>query len=65
MTFAAGIPDFERLTLTPFGIATLCGFHEDGAVDLYVGNGRTFTVPGSTPWRSAPQEREPNRLTMH
>lgn len=53
MTFDTGIPCFSRIIWTPYGFATVRRFHEDGTVDIYVGGGRTFTVPGSTPWREA------------
>jgi len=53
MTFSTGIPDFNLPIVTPYGLATLHKFYEDGTVDLYAGYDRTFTVPASTSWRDA------------
>jgi hypothetical protein len=50
-TFDRGIP--SGLIVTPYGLAEVKRFHENGTVDIYVGHGRTFTVPGSTQWRPA------------
>jgi hypothetical protein len=52
LTFDTGIPSFGRLIVTPFGLATVQRFYENGSVDIYIGGGRTFNVPGSTSWRS-------------
>jgi hypothetical protein len=52
-TFDHGIPCKDRPIVTPYGLATVKTFHENGTVDIYVGGGRTFTVPGSTLWREA------------
>ena len=50
MDFDTGIPDMDSIIRTPYGLAQLRRFHENGKVDIYVGHGRTFTVPGSTTW---------------
>lgn len=47
-TFDTGIP--SGMVLTPYGYATVRFFYEDGTVDIYVGGGRVFRVPGSTTW---------------
>lgn len=52
ITFETGIPDFDRLIVTPYGLATVRRFYENGSVDIYIGGGRTFNVPASTSWRS-------------
>lgn len=49
MTFDLGIP--SGLVVTPYGLATVKFHHENGEVDIYVGYGRVFRVPGNTKWR--------------
>ena len=53
MTFDAGIPDFESLLVTDYGLAQLRHFYEDGEVLLYVGGNKHIRVPGKTKWRYA------------
>ena len=53
LTFDLGVPDQQRLLVTLYGLATFVRHHESGEVDLYVGQGRIFRVPGSTPWGPA------------
>ncbi len=50
MVFDTGVPD-RSLIVTPYGVCQMARFHENGQVDLYMGNGRTFTVSGKTRWR--------------
>lgn len=52
MTFGDGIPALGRPIITPCGLAVVRRFHENGDVDIYVGQGRTFTVPSSTTWKA-------------
>lgn len=54
ISFSTGIPDFDSLILVDgIGPGQLRGFREDGTVDVYVGHGRTFRLPGSARWRYA------------
>lgn len=52
--FDTGIPDFDSLIIVKgCGYGQLRDFHENGTVDVYMGAGRTFTLPGSARWRYA------------
>ncbi len=56
--FDTGIPDFDSMILVEgYGYGQLRRFHENGTVDVYMGNGRTFTVPGGTRWRYSTKSR--------
>lgn len=51
-SFSMGIPDFHSLILVEgYGYGQLRGFCEDGTVQVYMGFGRTMTIPGEARWR--------------
>lgn len=58
MTFNTGIPDFRSVIMVDqVGYGQLRSHHEDGTVDVYMGAGRTFTLPGSARWHYARKPR--------
>lgn len=52
-TFNVGVPSQTRLVITRYGPGTFAGMNQNGSVNLYIGAGRTFTIPGNTSWREA------------
>lgn len=55
ITFSTGLPCGSPVMIfvEGYGLATFVRHHENGGVDIYVGSGRTMTVPSDTSWRYA------------
>lgn len=53
-TFRTGVPDTSvPLCVDGYGLATYVRMYEADIVDIYLGGGRTMTIPAATPWRPA------------
>lgn len=54
ISFNLGVPTCEAPILVEgYGICQFRYHYENGEIDIYAGNMRTFRVPGSTRWKYA------------
>lgn len=53
-SFKTGIPDKDSIIeIQGYGLGQFVRHHENGSIDVYLGDRRTMTVPAETNWRRA------------
>ncbi len=54
ISFNMGVPTGRvAIVVEGFGLCLFRKHHENGDIDIYVGDGRTFTISGTSRWRYA------------